>query len=508
VQPKKAKETVGETRGGHYNEPSIFSYHKEYNMNFQKTSYWILILAVLVSGLSLTTPAQAQTTDPTALVIWCPAAVTPPTPKKNGCTDAFVSLNDLWSALDAAEPAQAGTIWMGKNLINGYVNGNQTFDGAQLPSMANYPLKFNGGWNGLGKGTLSPTTPTTFDGTALTVQNWIGGVTLLNLRVKNPTIAGCSVLAGVCVLTAGKIQLDRVQVVGSSLNGAYLHITSSVSSPPGPVTVTNSMFLRNGNTGLEVQTKGAVAIKNVISGQNTSFGVIIDNHLSTTASPVAITNSLFSGNRSDGLYISSDGTVTLTGAEAQDNLGKGATVSTAGNVLLKNMNTFLGNGSYGLYVSATGGVSAYQLVANENGQDGVDIDAGKAVTITHGGQFKGNSSIGLDIYAAGPITASNLTAVSNSYGLYLVTAALATTQAVTLNGVKANLNTNTGIEVITNGKVTLSCGTAYGNTTIGLYVFGASQSSAGGLKLQGFRSYLNGTDEDLSGTPVVRTACP
>jgi hypothetical protein len=478
-------------------------------MNSRTWIRFFLVLALLVSGLGLTTPAQAQTTDPTALAIWCPAAVTVPTPKKNGCTDAFVSLNDLWSALDAAEPTRAGTIWMGKNLINGNLNGNQTFDGAQLPSMANFPLKFNGGWNGLGKGTLSTTTPTTFDGTALTVRNWLGGVTLLNLRVKNPTTTGCIVLAAVCVLTAGKIQLDRVQVVGSSLYGAYLHNTSSVSS--SPVTVTNSMFLRNGNTGLEVQTNGAVAIKNVISGQNTNFGVDIDNDLSTTASPVAITNSLFAGNGSDGLNISSNGTVTLTGVEALDNVYHGTYVGNTdgvGDVLLKGTNTLMGNGEDGLYVDTNGSVNAYQLVANENGDDGVYIDAEKAVTITHGGQFKGNTDTGLIIYAAGPITASNLTAVSNSYGLYLVTAALATTQAVTLNGVKANLNTNTGIQVITNGKVTLSCGTAYGNTAIGLYVFGASQSSAAVLKLQGFRSYLNGTDEDLGGTPVVRTACP
>jgi hypothetical protein len=80
---------------------------------------------------------------------------------------------------------------------------------------------------------------------------------------------------------------------------------------------------------------------------------------------------------------------------------------------------------------------------------------------------------------------------------------------VTLNGVKANLNTIAGIEVLTDGKVTLSCGTAYGHANFGLYVRNhAVTGPAAVLKLQGFRSYLNGTDEDLGGTPVVRTACP
>jgi hypothetical protein len=477
-------------------------------MNFRRWTHLLLILAVLVSGLSLTTPAQAQTTDPTALVIWCPAAVTLPTPKKNGCTDAFVSLNDLWSALDAAEPAQAGTIWMGKNLINGFVNGNQTFDGAplQLPIMANFPLKFNGGWNGLGKGTLSTTTPTTFDGTALTVQNWIGGVTLLNIRVKNPATTGCSVLAAVCVLTAGKIQLDRVQVVGSSLYGASLDNTSSVSSPSSPVTVTNSLFLDNDYRGLQIETNGAVMLKTVNASHNSDRGVYIYNAADATASPVTVINGQFFGDYGYGLLIYSNGTVTLTNMLAEGSGGVGTDVDNtygSGNVLLKGTNTLLGNNGNGLEVNTNGSISAYQLVANDNNGYGVYLSAVKAVTISGSGMFKGNDGTGLNIYTDGPITASHLTATANRYGLSLETNAPATTQAVTLSGVKANLNAYEGIKIYASGKkVTISCGSAYYNGGTGLYVLAAA------LKLQGFRSYWNGTDDIIQASTVVRTACP
>jgi hypothetical protein len=490
-------------------------------MSFRRLSRFGLILALLVSGLSLSTSptqaaGQAQLVDPTALVIWCPAAVIPPTPNKNHCTDAYTSLNTLWSALDAAEPAQAGTIWMGKNLINGFVNGNQTFDGAQLPNMANFPLKFNGGWNGLGKSTLSTTTPTTFDGTALTVQNWIGGVTLLNLRVKNSTATVCNVSAAVCVETAGKIKLDRVQVADAvGLDGVYLDNTSSVSS----VTVTNSLFLRNEGGGLIVSTNGAVMLKNVISVQNTSLGVDIANSWDATASPVAITNSLFIGNSANGLKILSNGTVTLTGVETQNNGATGMYVgnlSGSGNVLLQGINTFVGNGNNGLDVATKGSVMAKDLIAYDNGGFGVIIDGSfattaKVVTISGSGMFKGNTYYGLSVHSRGPITASNLTAISNGAGgLYLRTFAPGDVQAVTLTNVKANLNMYPGIEVYADGKVTLSCGTAYGNTDTGLVVRNSAITGpAAGLKLQGFRSYLNGTDEDISSTsPVVRTACP
>ena len=488
-------------------------------MNFQKSSYWILILTLLVSTLSLTTPVQAQTVDPkTTLVIWCPSAVTPPTPHRNGCTNAYASLNDLWTALGAAEPARAGTIWLGKNFVNSTGNGNQTLDGLTWTHMKDFPLKIYGGWNGLGKSTLSATMPSTFDSTALTVQNWAGSVTIVNIRVKNAATTGCNVLAAVCVGTAGNIKLDRVQVSGSSLPGAYLDNTISVSSPHASVTVTNSMFLRNDGEGLWVKTNGAVMIKNVTSGQNIAEGVTLANDFDATASPVAVTNSLFVGNSSEGLEVSSNGTVTLTRIEAQHNQTIGTKVNNAfgtANVLLQGTNTFLGNDGDGLYVTTKGSVTARDIIAYDNGEYGVLIDngdfaTGKGVTISGSVMFKGNRYYGLSVSNTGPIIASNLTAMSNGVGgLYLRTSAPVNVQAVTLTNLKVNFSTDVGIYVFTDGKVTLSCGTVYGTATTGLLVRNyAGTGPAAALKLQGFRSYLNGTDEDLFGTPVVRTACP
>jgi hypothetical protein len=160
----------------------------------------LLVIALLVGGLSLTTPAEAQSAA-TTKVIWCPVAVTIPTPNKKDCTAAFSTMTDLWNALVTKNPAKAGTIWIGKGYINtavGVGDGNQIFDGATLTNMLNFPLTIQGGWNGLGTGTLSSSTPSTFDGASFTIQNWTGDVTLRNLFVKNATTPGCAIAAAVC----------------------------------------------------------------------------------------------------------------------------------------------------------------------------------------------------------------------------------------------------------------------------------------------------------------------
>src|SRR6185436_2025541 len=214
----KAKETVGGNGGGHYNErmQTIF-FFKESRMNFQKWIQVFLVLALLVGALSLTTPAQAI--GPADKVIWCPVAVTIPTPNRNGCTDAFSRLVDLVTALDTSNPAKAGAIWIGKDYNSATAgDGNLYLNGTELTSMANYPLFIKGGWNGLTKGTLSLTRPSTFDGIVFMIYQWIGSVSVRNIpvQVRASTTAICPTYA-VCVLnSAGKITLDRVLVNGNN----------------------------------------------------------------------------------------------------------------------------------------------------------------------------------------------------------------------------------------------------------------------------------------------------
>jgi hypothetical protein len=100
--------------------------------------------------------------------------------------------------------------------------------------------------------------------------------------------------------------------------------------------------------------------------------------------------------------------------------------------------------------------------------------------------------------------ASHLTATANFNGL-----SLASDTAVTLNGVKASFNTYDGIYIDADGKVSLSCSSTLYNSGNGLYVRNSSRAGpAAALKLQSFRSYMNGTDEDIQTVaPVLRKPC-
>lgn len=338
--------------------------------------------------------------------------------------------------------------------------------------------------------------------------------------MKNATTPGCSVTAAVCVGTAGNIRLDQVVVLGNLLHGAYLDNRTSTISPPSLVTVTNSRFIGNGFLGLTIYTKGAVKLNNVIADANKSIaGVNVDNTYDTTASPVNITNGQFDGNTSygstptPGMAILSNGTVTITRVQAQYNQGTGLTLdntSGTGNVLLKETNTFLGNTELGLDILSTGQVTAEHLTAHDNAKYGVRIETQQAVAITGSGKFNGND-LGLKIDTVSRITAKNLSAISNAtIGLHMATS-LAGTDAVILNGVQAHSNAG-GLQIYANGKVIVSCGATYSNEVYGLFVshYLGGSGGAAGLTLQGFRSYLNGTDENLIlQTPVVRTPnCP
>jgi hypothetical protein len=426
-------------------------------MNIRTWTHWLVLLALLVGGLSQTRPAQALTG--TDKVIWCPATVIPPTPRKNGCTDAVLSLDALHGVLLQKKPAVAGKIWIGQD-YNSALDGEQLWDDSIL-KMYKYALTIQGGWNG--GGTLDPTKPSTFNGKSFSIVNWQGNLTLRNLVVQNsPTNNLCN--SHLCVYTKGSIKLDRVQVLNNTgSGGAFLDNTASTSSPPASVTVTNSQF--NGNGG-------------------------------------------------DGLKAFSDGKTTLTNVWAEANTGNGVYLFGPSSVFLNGTNTFLSNDGAGLDVYTVGGVTANHLIALHNSYHGLLISALKAVTITGSGIFKGNSARGLVIVTSGPIAAKNLTATSNTDGLMLYTNVPVSVapQAVTLSNVNADLNAQFGIKIYADGKISVACSSTYANGW-GLFVRGATNTigPAAALKLQGFQSYMNSYSpaDVLTATPLVQTpTCP
>jgi hypothetical protein len=205
-------------------------------------------------------------------------------------------------------------------------------------------------------------------------------------------------------------------------------------------------------------------------------GALLDNSaakanvtVSTTADNLSNT---FDGNASYGLKINSYGNISITNPSASNNYRSGLTLdnpSSAGSVTILNKNAELGNvlannGWTGLTVSTLGNIVLSGLTAQDNSHEGYslencqydhDLDAclGKG-TITLTNLVSDRNGIGMYVKSYGNITLTNVSGSNNSYGITLNNEDGAGN--VTLKNVSSTNNNNTGINIYSNGQVTLS----------------------------------------------------
>lgn len=258
---------------------------------------------------------------------------------------------------------------------------------------------------------------------------------------------------GLQVVTTDGIALSKVSAQDNNLFGARLDGLS--------VGVSNSIFSGNGSftgddpnqpltgKGLEVISDSNVTLSSVEANNNELFGANIQ-----AQDWVAITHSFFNGHKvysysgdctdadkgktcnpcvktatgGYGLEVITDGTISLTAVQANDNylFGthlKGSSVSISNGELPRS--TFNKNGKEGLKIETTGTVLLDGIEANGNSLAGAVISAGAKVTILRSffsGNFSYTSSyckgktyygFGLQVVTAGDISMSNVTADDN-----------------------------------------------------------------------------------------------
>ena len=125
----------------------------------------------------------------------------------------------------------------------------------------------------------------------------------------------------------------------------------------------------------------------------------------------------FNGNKSIGLFLSSNGLITLNNVTASNNEGThGAYLSNLGSttkagVILNGTNAFNSNippvlpdVAIGLYISSLGNVKTNSVTANSNSNTGVyinlsDPNAVGSVTMNGANNFNGNTNTNLNIVA-------------------------------------------------------------------------------------------------------------
>jgi hypothetical protein len=302
------------------------------------------------------------------------------------------------------------------------------------------------------------------------VEGWqnAGLVALYDVSVAGLDLSGAG--AGIEIHDQdGEIYLSHVNANGTTGSGAFLeNIASSVASY---VNIENSSFEGN-STGLEVEAFGPISLSEVMASYNANAGALISNNIFGSDENIDIIDSGFSYNRdSDGLVAFSNGEVSLQNVTAQNN-ANGVVLSTLGGVDVGE-GTFSHNGCCGLSVENYGDadVSISDVVSLGNSSNGVSIynDDGDSNVRLIDSLFTFNN-IGLDIGA---------------YGV------------VDLDGVSADLNSEVGAYIYTDGSIQIDSGSFSG--TFGGYFddedygngFGLMAYAAGSIELDGVDAIAN-----------------
>lgn len=437
--------------------------------------------------------------------IWCPAGQVP-TPGANGCTPSFASFSELLAYLQANEASysQAGTIYIQQG---DYLGGETSidFNDYDFNTFDQYDLTLQGGWDtSYDPSSGAPTFTTTNFNVPIIIGSssnpWAGSLTLNNIN-----ISGVSSQTGLTLYSSGDINLDQVNVTDSQ-SGADLNAG-------GNVVVKNSNFKNNASSGndgygLKVKSGGTAMLDNVNASLNQAFGADV-----IAGGAVSVSQSVFSGNVSYqygiatggyGLNVVSQADVTADGVTANDNYYFGAHLEGV-NVTLAN-GVFNGNGSgnvespigKGLEIISTGAVTLSSITANNNQVYGASVDAVGNVTVTNGffnsnqGYYYLNGWVyegyGLQVVTDGNITLDGVTANDNYlYGARLEGAVIGVSNSVFSenNSDWHEHSTGFGLQVVGTGDVTLSNVTANDNQR-----WGADITTSGDVEV--IDSYFNG----------------
>lgn len=394
--------------------------------------------------------------------IWCPSSQTTPTPGANGCTPSQTSFADLITVLQGPGYTGPGVIWVESGYNSSLDTSPIVFDGSVLTTLGD--LEFRGGWSGASGDAAIGTSPNLDD--SLSIINWTGNVTLNNLNIDAEDAE-----AGLYVQAAGNITLNNIVSNGNSLGyGAALDtclFDGTQCAGTGNVVVNDSTFNNNtGGSGLGVDSGGTITLDNVQGDSNGSAGAELYNYDLQGAGGVYVSDSDFDNNGDNGIWVESEGAITLTNTDATNNGFDGVDLINyegTGNVSVTGGN-FSDNDEAGLYIDSAGSVTLATVVSNANRNGAVIFtDYGTGNVNVSGSLFNNNTWTGIEATSNGDITLDNVDASNNSVGGAYLNALGGSGNIFVLNTVDVNLfngNGQYGLRAFANGNITVD------NTTV------------------------------------------
>lgn len=447
--------------------------------------------------------------------IWCPDGVAAPTPNMFGCTDSYITLEDLIDDIllgNISAPNEDGIIWITNSVPD--ASGNPIVIDGNDPSLgtwSDYSLTIQGGWLGPGNGTS--VSGNSIFSVPISIVNWNATVTVNNITFDN--VGDTALFVETIDADIEISQIVSTDNAGLGNNGIELRVNDTLSLTGGSVTVSDVTSTGNGGSGLSITGLVIdVDLVNVNASNNGDNGIFIEalgdvNAENITASGndvggMDVTSSggsvsvlgtnLFENNNETGLYIDANGDVELENITANGNgagaiLGNGAEVySVTGAVNMSGANVFNNNLNNGLLVESGADASVENVTASQNGDTGAEFNVTGSLSILGTNLFENNSSLGLYIEADGDIDTENITATANGVELYAGGSIFMNgTNAFTGNtsgaglyaeaggeidteNITASNNSGVGAEFIAQADVTLSGNNVFQqNTGSGLY---------------------------------------
>ena len=280
--------------------------------------------------------------------------------------------------------------------------------------------------------------------------------------VRSSTSAGMYAFShntdhGLDIVSTGSISVSNVIAEGNGNTNINLQNQTASSASPKPVSVAFSVANSSTNGyGFSITTRGNVTLNTLTAIENLNgYGLyVIARSDSLTPATVTMTGARneFSSGGSDGVYIETEGNITLANIIADNNSGKGIYLNSSsdllatGNVTISASTNFWnsssGNDSHGLEIRTRGIVTLSRVYSNENWDYGIFIQNNysdpliKNVTLTSVDSNRNRGKYGLYIISAGSVTLNSTRADSNEQnGLEIHTKGL-----VTFNGVSASYN--------------------------------------------------------------------
>ena len=436
------------------------------------------------------------------------------------------------------------------------------------------PSQFNSNTGGDGLDVLSNGAVTLTDvsangniaGSGAYVDNTSGTGTVTVNNTGSQTF-NSNFLNGLLVFSNGSITVSNLHADGNGTgydgttypydNSGGIYLENDFGTDTGSVAVngTSNRFTNNYEDGLDVLSNGAITTDSLIANGNGLKGTIptfvwvgafLENAGNSSPKPITLNGlNLFNSNHDDGLDVYSYGAIKANDLNAAYNANGAGVVldncnrdvsgyycynGSAQTVTVTGINTFNQNDLDGLDVYSYGNITAADLNASGNDTDGsIDLNAGVwlendfasyttsknskgTVTLTGTNNFSDNVFDGLDVYSYGAIKASNIHAVNNQCdGAYLDNSNASTAQAITLTNYNTfNYDGCYGLEVYSNGAISLSTLSANDNGGAGAFIANADPGFSSGVTMAGNDSfsgnYYDGLDVFSYGTITVNTA--